>query len=80
MLAIKNCCIVARDHLIPDGVILINDGILESACEARFTEIPEGSEVVDAGGLFAGPGLIDEHSHASDAHLYIEEPEAAAQK
>ena len=64
MIAIKNATLVMRDHLIPEAVLFIEDGIIAGFGEMRNTPIPEGCEIVDAEGLFVGPGLIDIHSHA----------------
>ncbi len=79
MLAIKNATLVMRDHLIPNAVIVLQDGQIASFGEMRNTPIPDGAEVVDAGGLFVGPGLIDIHNHAGGGHWYYDEPIAAAQ-
>ncbi len=79
MLAIKNATLVMRDHLIPDAVLLIEDGKIHSFGETRKVSIPEGCEIIDAEGLFVGPGLIDIHNHAGNGHWYYNEPIEAAQ-
>ena len=79
MIAIKNATLVMRDHLIPEAVLLIEDGIIAGFGEMRNTPIPEGCEIVDAEGLFVGPGLIDIHNHAGGGHWYYDEPIEAAQ-
>ena len=78
MLAIKNATLVMRDHLIPDAVIFIEDGMIHSFGEMRKLSVPEGCEVIDAEGLFVGPGLIDIHNHAGNGHWFFDEPNAAA--
>ena len=67
-----------RDHLIPDAVIFIEDGMIHSFGEMRKLSIPEGCEVIDAEGLFVGPGLIDIHNHAGNGHWFYDEPIEAA--
>jgi N-acetylglucosamine-6-phosphate deacetylase len=45
----------------------------------RKFPIPEGCEIIDAEGLFVGPGLIDIHNHAGNGHWFFDEPIEAAQ-
>ena len=66
MIAIINAELVMRDHLIPEAVLFIEDGKIAGWGEMRTTEIPEGCEIIDAEGLYVGPGLVDIHSHAGD--------------
>ena len=79
MIAIKNATLVMRDHLIEDAVLLIEDGLIRNFGEMRSTPIPAGCEVIDAEGLYVGPGLVDIHNHAGGGHWFYDEPEAAAQ-
>ena len=64
MIAIKNATLVMRDHLIPEAVLFIEDGVISGFGEMRNTPIPEDCEIIDAEGLYVGPGLIDIHNHA----------------
>ena len=73
MLAIKNAVIVMKDHIIPDGVILMDNGVILDF--GKKTAIPQGAEVMDAQGLFAGPGLVDIHTHADGETYFHEDPE-----
>ena len=77
--AIINACIVLKDHYIPDGVILIEDGIIKDFEEARHLAVPEDYEIIDAGGLYAGPGFIDIHTHASDVKFFTDDPLSCAE-
>ena len=79
MIAIKNATLVMRDHLIPEAVLFIENDLIAGYGEMRNTPIPEGCEIIDAEGLFVGPGLIDIHNHAGGGHWYYDEPIAAAQ-
>lgn len=78
MKAIVNATLVMRDHLIPEAALLIDQGRIAGFGEMRSTPVPEGAEIVDAGGLYVGPGLIDIHTHASDKVFFIDDPVAAA--
>ena len=78
MIAIINATLVMRDHLIPDAVLWIEDGVIAGFGEMRNTSIPEGCEIVDAKGLFVGPGFVDIHSHAGNAVRFEVDPITAA--
>ena len=79
MKAIINATIVMRDHLIPDGVILLDGDTIVSFGKRREIALPEGCEVIDAEGLYVGPGLIDIHTHAADNKWIFEEPRATSE-
>ena len=76
MVAIKNAVLVMRDHLIPNGVVLMEDGVIQAFGEARKLQIPEGCEVIDAEGLYVGPGFVDIHSHSDGKVFFYDEPKA----
>ncbi len=77
MLAIKNATLVMRDHFIPDATLLIEDGRIAAFGEGRTLSIPDGCEVIDADGLYVGPGFVDIHTH-SDGRVFLQdEPEKA---
>ena len=78
MLAIKNATLVMKDHLIPDAVLLIEDGVIADFGEMRTMSIPDGCQVIDAEGLYVGPGLVDMHNHAGGGHWFYDEPIEAA--
>ena len=78
MIAIKNATLVMRDHLIPDAVLLIEDGKIADFGEMRTTPIPEDCEIIDAQGLYVGPGFVDIHSHAGGGTRFENGPDIAA--
>ncbi len=77
--AIVNTTIVLTDHLIPDGVIIIEDGKIADFGKANKVST-EGLECIDAGGKYIGPGLIDIHTHAGAGTFFYEDPVFAAEK
>ncbi len=72
MLAIKNATLVMPDHYIPDGVILIEDDKIVDF--GKKLPIPDDAEVLDAGGQYVGPGLIDIHTHADGDTYFHDDP------
>ncbi|MBQ3252850.1 MAG: amidohydrolase family protein [Oscillospiraceae bacterium] len=79
MIAIKNATLVMKDHLIPDAVLFMENGLIAGFGEMRATPIPEGCEIIDAEGLYVGPGLVDIHNHSGGGHWFFDEPIPAAQ-
>lgn len=75
MFAIQNATLVLRDHLIPDAVILCENGRIVDF--GRKLPIPEGAEVLDAKGEYVGPGLVDIHTHAAGGTWFYEDPKTA---
>lgn len=75
---IINAELVMRDHLVPEAMLLIEDGRIADFGEMRNRAIPDGCEIVDAGGLYLAPGLIDIHTHAGDGVFFTEDPARAA--
>ena len=78
MKAIVNATLVMCDHLIPEAVLFVENGRITGFGEMRSMPVPDGYEIIDAEGLFVGPGLIDIHTHASDKVVFIDDPAAAA--
>ena len=76
--AIVNATIVMKDYLIPNGVILLDGDIITNFGKAKDVAVPLGAEIIDAEGLYVGPGLIDIHTHAADNKWIFEEPEATS--
>lgn len=75
MKAITNCTIVMKNYLIPNGTILIENNKIKKVGKAKDISIPNDAEIIDAGGYYVGPGLIDIHTHAADNMWIFEEPE-----
>ena len=59
MKAIINGKLVFPERII-DGNVLIEDGRIVASGKI---DVPENSEIIDAEGLYVGPGFIDQHSH-----------------
>ena len=72
VLAITNAIIVMPDYYIYDGTILIDDGKIVDF--GRKIKIPENTKILDANGLYVGPGLIDIHTHADGESFFWDAP------
>ena len=67
-----------RDHFIPDATLLIEDGRIVDFGESRKLYAPEGCEIIDAGGLYVGPGFVDIHTHSDGYVFFQDQPERAS--
>lgn len=59
MKAIINGKIVLPERII-EGTVLTDGEMITAVGDIS---VPDGAEVIDAGGLYVGPGLIDQHVH-----------------
>lgn len=73
--AIVNTTIIQPDHMIPNGTILMEDGVIIDFGRKISTD---GAECYDAKGAYTGPGLIDIHTHADGDVFFTEDPKRAA--
>lgn len=80
MLAIKNAVLVMRDHLIPKAALLVEDGKIKAFGREKHLPIPDGCEIIDAQGLFVGPGFVDIHTHSDGDVFFQDDPARASQR
>src|SRR5215203_775142 len=60
--AIRNATLLtAAGPVIPNGTILVREGKIVAV--GASVDVPAGTTVIDAGGRFVTPGIIDDHSH-----------------
>ena len=78
MKAIINATLIMRDHFVPDAILLINDGKIVDFGEKRKMQIPEDAEIIDAEGLYVGPGFVDIHTHSDGKIFFQDDPVKAA--
>ena len=72
--AIVNTKLILEDGILWDGAVTFEDGKILAAGRTGDVEIPAGTEVLDAGGLYTAPGLIDIHNHGGGDWLFAEDP------
>ena len=63
MKAIVNTKLILEDGIIWNGAITWEGDRITQVGEAYAVTIPDGADVIDAGGLYTAPGLIDIHTH-----------------
>ena len=60
--AIRNATLLtAAGPVIANGTIFVRDGKIVAV--GATVDVPAGTTVIDAGGRFVTPGIIDDHSH-----------------
>lgn len=74
MKAITNTKLIMEDGIIWSGTVLYENGKIIKAGWAEDIEIPAGTEVIDAHGLYTAPGLVDIHNHGGGDWLFAENP------
>ena len=78
MKAIVNTKLIMEDGIIWDGAVLFDNEKIISVGERDSVDISSADEVIDAGGLYTAPGLIDMHNHGSTEHSFADDPMAAS--
>lgn len=78
MTVIKNATLVMRDHFIPDALLFIDNGKITDFGERRKMSIPDSAELIDACGLYVGPGFVDIHTHSDGKIFFQDDPKVAA--
>ncbi len=79
MTAIINAVLCMKDHYIPDGVLLMENGKIVDFGTAKDVKVPEGCKIIDAEGQYVGPGLIDIHTHADGETYFHDDPVKCAE-
>ena len=74
MKAIINTKLVMEDGIIWDGALTYDNGKIVEVGWAKDVTVPADAEVIDAGGLYTAPGLIDIHNHGGGDWLFAENP------
>ena len=77
--AITNTKLVMEDGIIFDGAIIFEDGFITDVGYSGGVEIPEDCEIIDAGGKYTAPGLVDIHNHGCRDFWFYENPIKASE-
>jgi N-acetylglucosamine-6-phosphate deacetylase len=74
-LRIFNARIITPYRIIPQGTILISDGVISAITEGNI--IAADAIEIDAKGKFVAPGFIDIHIHGGGGHDFMDGSETA---
>lgn len=78
MLYVINAKLVLETGILFDAVLGIEDGKIALYGKKNEIEIPENAEIIDAKGLYVGPGFVDIHVHGGNGCMFPIDPEGAA--
>jgi imidazolonepropionase-like amidohydrolase len=53
--------------IMENGIVLVRDGMIAEVGSVDAVEVPEGAEVIDLGGRYLIPGMINAHAHLDTA-------------
>ncbi len=79
MTFITNAKIVLEDSIITDGVLVVDGTKIVNYGKKGELPIPDNAEIIDAEGLYVGPGFVDIHVHGGGGHEFLKEPIEAAE-
>ena len=71
--AIVNANIITPDGIIWDGYVRFHRKILGFGPMSGIGDV-SGCEIIDAGGKYVAPGLIDIHNHGTGFYNFNEDP------
>lgn len=75
VLKIINGKIITPYRLIPQGTVVVRDGVIAAVSEMDVAI--EGAVVIDAKGTYVAPGFIDIHVHGGGGHDFMDGTETA---
>ncbi len=78
MTCFENARLVLEDGILEDGALLVRGDRIAALGPAGSFAVPAGTERIDAGGRYLGPGFVDLHVHGGGGRMFFQEPEAAA--
>ena len=74
MTAITNTKLILENSILYDGAITFENGVILQLGKASEVTIAEDAEIIDAGGQYTAPGLVDIHNHGGSDYLFHEDP------
>ena len=67
-LVIQGARILTPDREIPEGSVVVREGVIRAVTEDVHPAVPAGAEVVPGRGRILVPGLVDLHLHGGGGH------------
>ena len=78
MICIKNATIILEEGVLENGVILVEQDKIACVGTNENIQIPADAEIIDAKGLYVGPGFVDIHVHGGGNAMFYDNPSKAA--
>jgi len=75
---IRNANLVLENGILWDAVLLMDGDRIAAFGKSGEVEIPQNAEMIDAKGLYVGPGFVDIHVHEGGIYSTCLQPEEAA--
>ena len=69
-----NAKLITDSGVVPDGMVVVREDRIDYAGPRR--EVPDGADVVDAGGLYLAPGFVDIHIHGGAGSDFMDAEDA----
>lgn len=79
MICIKNARVIKEEGVIENGVILIDGQRIAAVGAADTVDVPSDAQIIDAEGLYVGPGFVDIHVHGGGKSMFHADPWDAAE-
>ena len=79
MTAIVNTNVILPDGILYDGIVAFEDDKITKVSKASEFSLPKCAKVIDAGGLYTAPGLIDIHNHGTKQDFFGDNPKACVE-
>lgn len=76
---IKNAKLVLETGILWDAVLVLDGDRIGGYGISSEMEIPIDAEIIDAKGLYVGPGFVDIHVHGGGDYVFSKAPEMAAE-
>lgn len=78
MIYIKNARVITPEGITENGAILLDGEKIAAVGTADTVKTPVDADVVDAQGLYVGPGFVDIHVHGGGSWMFDAVPAEAA--
>lgn len=79
MICIKNARVILENGVADGQIILVEGERIAAMGRAEDIAVPKDAEVIDAEGLYVGPGFVDVHVHGGGGCMFHADPEGAAE-
>ena len=79
MIYIKNANVVLENGILFGGVLVVERNRIINVGTEDEIPVANNAEIIDAKGLYIGPGFVDIHVHGGGGAMFFESPKKAAE-